>query len=385
MKTRLNLIVALTAVALIGGCGEDGSPGSNGGNGADGTTGADGADGADGANGADGADGAIGADGADGSNGSDGGLGPIGMTGAQGDAGLNAPLDSIIIPGASAYPEGIAIAANGDLYIGSLVAGRVHRVAADSYEPTEFITAGLQNPVGMLIVGANLWVCNISFTTGFDAAAELVGFDLATATEVGRHVFPGAGATVCNDLTADGSGNLYATDSFSNHIVEVTAADAETNSAATIWSADALFAANYVEGFGLNGIVHNGTDMMYVVSYATGELFSVAVENNGAAGTVSVMATQDSTPAARLLNLPDGLKLWDADTLMVVEQGANWIAGIDLTSGTITPVAGGLDAPSTMVFDDAGDAWVVNSQLDDFLGGTAPTLPFDVAFVPLGG
>jgi hypothetical protein len=278
------------------------------------------------------------------------------------------------------------------MYIGTLVPGIVYRVPAGSLQPAPFVTSGLQNPTGMLVVGDNLWVCDISFTTNFDKPSVLVGFDLATAAEVGRHAFS-ANATVCNDLASNPAGDVFATDSFANQIVTVAAADLVSNSAVVLWSDAAAFSVDFVMGFGLNGIAHNGSDAIYTVNYATGELFRVAVEANGSAGAVTVLTTQDGGGAPRALSQPDGLEYIDANTLMVAEQViaggdpsvGNWLATIAISDSTVTPVAGGLMAPATFVLDDNGDAWVANSQLNHFLGGTAPTLPFSVAYVPLVG
>lgn len=381
-KTPTNpLMVAVSALALalVVGCGagEDGDPGAAGQDGADGTPGADGEDGANGLPGADGEDGADGAPGADGED---------GAAGENGVDGKPAAPATISLPGRSIYPEGIAMDALGTLYISSFVGGTVFKVEPDAHDPEILSEGVLTNAAGIIVddTGSTLWACDSFLTVGFTSAAAIVGIDLQGGAEIARHELP-AGPDVCNDLVQDKDGNIYATSSFSNRIFRVAATDRMSTSAAETWDDTADYATGFVEGFGLNGIAYDGDGALFVVSHATNRLFRTNIDpTDGSADHQGEITLKDPMGAPTTLDLADGVEFLDSDTLMVAQQGPNSLSLIDLASSTLTPLAGGLDNPSTFALDADGDAWVVNSQLNDFAGGTAPTLPFQVVEVPLG-
>jgi DNA-binding beta-propeller fold protein YncE len=200
--------------------------------------------------------------------------------------------------------------------------------------------------------------------------------------ELARHVLP-EGALFCNDLAIDESGNVYATESFGNAIYKIAADDLRSSTPASLFSDSALFSVDMVPGnFGLNGIDSDGQSL-YVANFFTGSLFEVMVNEDGNAGEVAVVQLTDAQGISRKLDGPDGLKVLESGLLMIAEQGRNWLSRVELESGEILPAAGGFDVPSTFALDETGDAWVVNSQLDDFMGGTAPILPFTVKWTPL--
>jgi|GEM_PF-1282986 len=330
-----------------------------------------------------GASGIAGSDGRTGPPGDDGLPGADGADGADGSNGLDYQSPYVSLPGASFYPEGIAQDESGMLYVGSFVTGAIVSIDPETRETMALGVSTLQNIAGLLAVDGTLYACTSSMTTGFDSAPAIAEIDIATGDEVARHEFA-AGPGICNDLAFDSSGNLYATESFSNIVYRVDEAALGANSSAEIFSNAPVFAANYVGGnFGLNGIAFDGDASLYIVSHYTGELFELPIETNGEAGSPSLVALQTPLGAPRALARPDGIKLSSADTLMVVEQGSASVSSIDLGSGTITPLAGGFDNPATFSLDADGSAWIVNSQLNDFANGTAPRLPFTVELLKL--
>lgn len=340
----------------------------------------DGAPGTAGPSGMDGADGDIGPQGPTGARGDDGSAGVDGTDGMEG-ADLLAPY--FALPGESVYPEGIAVDAEDTLYVGSFFEGTIYKVPAETLEPAIFSTGALQNAAGLLVHGNHLLACDNSMTSGFGRDAAVVVLSLSSGEELGRHAFA-SGPALCNDITVDENGTVYATGSFSNRIYSIAETQLESNDAMHVFSDDALLSANYQPGnFGLNGISFVPDAGVYVASHFTGELFLLPLDENGEAETPQLVELRTATGGVRLLNAPDGLKSLGDGWLMVVEQGENWLSRVDLNTGTLFPTAGGFDNPSTFAITNDGMAWVVNSQLNDFAGGTAPTLPFTVVPAPL--
>lgn len=334
----------------------------------------------------DGAEGATGETGSPGTNGSDGQEGQRGASGepgAVGTSGQDYSPPQLVLAGERAFPEGIASDDDGALYVGSFFDGTVWRAEAGSLSTEAFSSGVLQNATGLLVYGDYLLACDNYMTTGFDQESALVVLSLKDGTELARHSMK-SGPSICNDITLDEEGNLYATESFGNAIYSVSADQIANDSSMTLWSSDALFSANYEAGnFGLNGIAHAVGEGLYVVNFFTGELFLVPMLKSGGAGPAEIVELTTATGETRPLAAPDGLKVTGDGWLMVTEQGQGWLARIDTKTKTIFPTAGGFDKPSTFALDAEGTAWVVNSQLDDFAMGTAPTLPFVVVSAPL--
>lgn len=303
---------------------------------------------------------------------------------ARADAGLvdarPEGRDRIALPGDELYPEGIAAAADGTLYVGSFREGTILQLppGRDELQATTFVDAeagGLVSTVGLLVDEDRglLWACSsdpgLALRTGEDAPA-VVAFALGSGAVSGRYELPGGG--FCNDLSLDEAGNLYVTDSIAPRILVLPAGGSELE----LWLEDEAFAG---EGFNLNGIVSAGDDV-YAVKYNSGELLRIPVAEDGSAGDPA-RVTLD-----RELALPDGLKL-ERDGVLLVVEGAGRLSRITLENadrGAVTTVRDGLDGPTTAALVD-GDAWVAEGQLGHLFDPSSgePTLPFELVRVPL--
>ncbi len=305
--------------------------------------------------------------------GAQGDPGAMGDPGEQGTPGTYGASE-ILIPGATAFPEGIAAAADGTLYFGSLTSGVVWTYAECDVFPSAFADVGDVSAVGMVVDEANevLWVCAANSQNGEDP--EIVGFALADGGEVARHPFED-NAGFCNDLIQDADGNLYATDSFGDRLVKLAAADLMTDaSEAATWLTDGAFAS---DGFGLNGIAADSAGALYFSKFDTGEIFRVDID-----GAEPANLTELAVDPA--VSGPDGLEVLDDSTLLVVEGFVNQLSTIalDADTGATTVISNRLDGPTTVAID--GDsAWVVEGQVGDLIGGTQPDVPFRVVRMPL--
>lgn len=353
-----------------------------------------------------GCDGDQGPAGTDGSNGPQGPQGPEGPEGPEGPQGPGA-FNEFHLPGVDFFPEGIALADNGDIFVGSITKGEIVVFPSDSARaqslslPEEAFANGA---VGLLLVeddtSRTLYACDGVPDTlgGPDSRIVVIDVtDIDNASVIDTHDVtkgdpndPG----FCNDLAVDAAGNIYATDSFGGQIARVPA-DAEAGAAAERWK----FGEPALEGnenpFGANGIVvhadGDGNEFVFVVNLAKGSLHRVAINEDGSAGDlVDIEVTDLSDPETPIeLDGPDGMKVLDDGTLVVVENSGGNLVKIDLEDafgeapkGVRTPLSTRLDAPTTVAID--GDsALVVEGQLDDLGGGTQPEIPFRVVRVQL--
>jgi sugar lactone lactonase YvrE len=248
---------------------------------------------------------------------------------------------SIVLPGGNFFPEGIAAAADGTLYVGSVTLGSIVRIPAGSTTPDadEFVEVGVaqRGVIGLTVDAARslLWFCDSSPT--LNSGGDLVGVALATGLETIRHAMPnrasvaaadagadagdaGAGAapapTFCNDVVVDGGGNVFATDS-SGRVFRVPAASFNVANSAAVWLDDP--AITTPGGFGANGL-----DLVagHLIIAANGRLVSVDAASSTPASTLRVLNLTEAGAAVTLCG-PDGLQaVPNTNDIVVVENGS---------------------------------------------------------------
>lgn len=306
----------------------------------------------------------------------DGTDGTDGAPGAQGDPGPAGPaggVDEIPLFGEMFYPEGIAVAADGTMYIGSLGTGEIRRVAPGEARAEAFLPAGapFTMVIGMIVDDASntLWACYGDLQ--FASASGLAQIDLATGTVTATYDFPfGAPPEpmgICNDVALDDDGNVYATDSFLGAVRRLPVGGNMLEE----WTVAPELAPT-PGNFGANGIAWNG-ESMHVVNLETGGLYRIPMNADGSAGAVTQIAVDQT------LMGPDGLKALDADTLLVIDNpgGAARLIELSGDTGSVMTIDNTLDTPTTAAVY-GGYAWVLEGQLDHLLGQDpeAPRLPF---------
>lgn len=270
---------------------------------------------------------------------------------------------SIALPDPNFAPEGIAIAADGTIYTGSLTQGALIAIDPDTREVTPFAASGangMVTTVGVHVTHDDRRVIACSSDPGFGvhtgkAAPALVAFDRASGGALGRYEIPGGG--FCNDIAELADGTLLVTDSFSPRIYAL-APGAE---ALSLWLEDDRFVS---DGIALNGIaVANGA--VYVVQYDAGGLFRAELTADGRPGAISQIQLD------RKLDFPDGLLALDDGRLLVVEggglskgaRGALSVVSLEGTQGALSTLADDLNVPTTAAVH--GDRlYVVEGQLD---------------------
>jgi len=225
----------------------------------------------------------------------------------------------ISLPDADAYPEGVATAPDGTLYVGSIATGKIWRVAEGSTEAEEFVGDGVlaRGALGMKVDEPRdiLWVCDSSPMT---AGATIVGINLSDGEVAVRHDM--AGNALCNDIIVDPSGNLWATDSFGGAIYRVPAAVASSNAAASLWLQHPLLEPPPM-GFGANGIALAG-QRLFVAVTGPGTLVRIDPNSEDPEDTIeTVTLIERGASGSVTLSGPDGLYALSSSKLLVVENG----------------------------------------------------------------
>ena len=284
--------------------------------------------------------------------------------------------DGISLTGPVYYPEGVASAPDGTLYVGSIGTGAIVRISPGSSTPEVFVQprASFGN-YGMAVDTARglLWVCTYDDLLVPAQPAALTAYRLRNGEVAASHVMPGPDG-FCNDVVVDQKGNVYATDAFANWVVRLRpgASGLET------WAASPVFSAPPYT-ITLNGLVFDrGERNLFVVKSDTGTLFSIPVKADGSA------AEPVAIPVDVPLQLPDGIELLGPHTLLVVENGVadndGRVSSLELSQGKAvrTVLAEGLATPTTAALAD-GNAWVVEAQFNS----ETPVVPFRLARVPV--
>lgn len=280
------------------------------------------------------------------------------------------PANEVPLPGDAFYPEGIAIADDGDLYVGSLAQNEIWRLDRQSKRIERFsrLDANLLSVIGVHVSGdgRSLHACSSDPKGAYRGrASELVTFDLQSGAVTGRAALPLGG--LCNDIAELDDGTVLLTDSTGGRIYSLRPG----GNALSVWAASADFNGN---GFNLNGIVTVG-DEVFAVKYNSGELFKFITTPNGVA--------HERIALDRPLNGPDGLESLSGDRLLVVEGLSGSVSIIDLAAGSVSVIAEILDSPTTAAIHEQF-AYVVQGQLDHFFGMTdAPPGPFSLKRVAL--
>jgi len=234
---------------------------------------------------------------------------------------------AISLPGNDVYPEGIAAAPDGTLYVGSLKNGSVYKVPPGSTTATQFVADGVlkRGNLGLEVDAQRslLWACD-SDPGQMMPGGDIVGIKLSDGTETVRHAM--SPTSLCNDLIVDPSGNIWATDSFGGNIYRIVAAEATTANSAKVWLNDPTLTPP-TGGFGANGIaLVSGRLFVSVTASSTittteqGLLVSVDPTSTTPASSLTVVNLTEGGATLHLSG-PDGIEALSATELLIVENG----------------------------------------------------------------
>lgn len=248
--------------------------------------------------------------------------------------------DTIQLPGADFFPEGIALDADtDDLFVGSLVTGSVVKIPAGTFTAEEFAApapAALQRgAVGAEVNEVNnvVFVCDSSPNV---AGASLTGLSLDDASVVVTHEFPGAN-DFCNDVTFDADGNLFVTESATGQIFTIDAANVLTPNSLELLVATPAIAPLAEGGFGANGIAF-ASGGLFVANSDAGTIVRFDPAAADVAATETIVNLSENNVANTLLSGPDGITPISETELLVVENGLAGALQNRLVKLTLDPI-----------------------------------------------
>lgn len=288
-------------------------------------------------------------------------------------AGAQSPGDSnvrasIASPG---FPEGIAVRGNRFYVSGPAELGfppgsaYVQAFDLTTGEPAATYPITISNP----FVGMSAAVCANFGPDGklyvIEPFVGVIRMDLDAAnTQSVYATFPITGPTLLNDLTFDGDGNLYVTDSFAATIYKVPAG----GGASAVWFTNPAIAGNAVFQVGVNGIrIDKNNKFIYfsVTSDANfqGVVYRLPLVANPGAADLQQFALLGFTG-------PDGIAFGKSGKLYVAEALTSTVRVIN-PDGSVDAVYGGPAQdpsstplpwanPANIAFDRTGKILVTN-------------------------
>jgi hypothetical protein len=296
-----------------------------------------------------------------------------------------------------AWPEDVT--ALGDrVYVSNFITGGIQVVdlADPSSGAKDFVpapsTGNLKSFWGLRPVPAKSWILGIAnINYAFDGKVSEPGvvraYDAATGAEKKSWTLPDG--TVGNSLDVDAAGNIYVGDvGPAARIVKIDAATDQVS----VWKDSADWGAQ--SGFGLGGMVHDGSGALYVSSQGT--LWRVAIGAGGAAGKAEKVSLVDGNGDAVAQVQSDGMS-WAGNGTLFYAQNDAFQAGsngvvfkvtLDTpTSGKQTVVKTGLTDPSGVFFAEvSGKPYLfVNESQFGYafqVDQGSPKLPFQVLVIP---
>jgi sugar lactone lactonase YvrE len=295
-----------------------------------------------------------------------------------------AELKEVTLPGNSVYPESIAAAADGTLYVSGLSAGGIYRIKPGASAAEEWIKPGAfdsRSTFGVLVdenTGLLLVCSNDASGIGVPGPSSvkgsyMKGFDLKTGEGKLSVALPKAGS-ICNDFAIAKDGSIFVTNTSSPQILRLKPGASELE----VWLESADF-NQPKEGAGLDGIAFGSDGNLYVNTYTNGEFFRVDVKD-GAPGKVTKLKT------SRPLKLADGLRPAGEQTFIMAE-GSGSIDRVTIKGDEVNveTIKDGLAGPTSVAL--VGDTyWVPEGQLAHLFDAKSgpPHLPFRVVGIPAG-
>jgi sugar lactone lactonase YvrE len=291
-------------------------------------------------------------------------------------------LSDVALPGDRVYPESIAAASDGTLYVSSLASGGVMRIAPGATTAEQWIKPGAfesRSTFGVLVDEKDglLLACSNDVSAlgvagpGDVKGSYVKGFDLKTGEGKLSAAFP-KGASICNDMAIAPDGSIFVSNSAAPQIMRLKPGSTQLE----VWVESAVF-NQPKEGAGLDGIAFGSDGNLYVNTYANGEFFRVDVKD-GVAGKVTKLAT------SRPLKFPDGLRPVGDQKFIMAEGGGSidhvTVKGDEVSVETIKD---GLAGPTSVAL--VGKTyWAPEGQLSHLFDAKsgAPNLPFRVIGAP---
>lgn len=249
-------------------------------------------------------------------------------------------------PAQGQFPEGITSSKSGTLYVSWTLRDEVIAIDPDGSTSVAARLPAGSAPAGMVSTANNvLYVAagGIDLTTGLTDPETRGVYEVWPGQTPQRiqgteeMIFP-------NDVTIDKTGNIYATDTVAGTVWRIP-----KHGTPELWAADPMLKGTGAFGFGFpigaNGIAVDHKNVI-VANPEKGLLVTVPMEDDGSAGTVTVLA---SSP---LLVGADGIALDVHGNIYVIAGVQNRLVVVrnDGSIDSLATAADGLNQPATLAF-----------------------------------
>jgi sugar lactone lactonase YvrE len=243
---------------------------------------------------------------------------------------------------ADVFPENIASAADGSLFVSSISQGIVYRVAPGEASAEPWITDIGPAVTGVFAHENSVYVCS-NGPFGANEPGFFKVYDLESGDETASYDFPAGG--LCSDAAAAPDGTIYVTQlgAAPGRLFQLTDDGLEE-----VLADDALA--------GLDGLAFIG-ETLYANNLQTGELYRINLD----ADPVDFTPLTLSQPLER----PDGMRTTeDGQSLLIAEAEGNRIVqvAVEGDSANVTEIVGDLDGGPTGVAQIGDTAYVVEGH-----------------------
>lgn len=246
--------------------------------------------------------------------------------------------ESIKLPANFQYPNGIAHASDGTLYVGSVTSGQILRINPESKVETFFpgndevfaaTSLRLDEPRGIL------WGTSSDFLGTRGANNQVTRrshriFAINTRSGEVLRVIPMPDGGFGNDIAINPTGGIYITDSARPRIHYLAPGATQFQT----WAEDEQFRKEEKEEIGLAGIARHSSGVLIVGKFSDGELLKITPQPQGE-------VTVEPILLARELENPDGIQFAPDGSLLVtegsVESGNGRLLRIDVLSPKTEP------------------------------------------------
>ena len=289
-------------------------------------------------------------------------------------------LNPIQLPPGFQYPNGIAHAGDGTLYVGSITRGQILRITPEGEVETFFpgtdeifaaTSLRLDQQRGILW-GASPDFLGIGSANGQVNRRPHRIFAIDTRTAKVLQVIPMPDKAFGNDIALDTSGGIYVTDSLQPRIYYLAPGATRLE----VWAENEQFRSRSHQ-IGLGGIARSANGVLIVSLFSDGKLLSVTPQVQG-------NPLIEVIPLPRSLENPDGMQFAPDGSLLLTEgaiaSGNGRLLRIRNILDTGTPRAietlvTGLASPVNLTISGK-TIWVTESRIRHrLLPGKAATAP----------
>lgn len=274
-------------------------------------------------------------------------------------------------------PEGVAVSPRGDIYVTLAGTGELRRLDRKTYAGstlTQF-DVGSGFLLGMAFDGDDLYVVLASFV------AETSGVWKVKPNGTKQRVVAFGANEFPNDITFDGEGNMYVTESIGGAVYKVEPGSSERE----LWVQDPVLVGDVEVSpvpfpIGANGITYDDETHSLLVANSQVPALIEIDDDDGVAGDLWIVAAGEHLRGA------DGIALDKNGDVVLVSNFNSTVLHVDRCSGSTTTIADasdGLVFPSTVAFGQHGkdkkSIFVAN-----FGFGAGPDAPVSILKIALG-